>query len=80
MTTGSLAVVVEFAILVDVETMQADAEVKHCAPHLCQAIPGWNMVEDSDNSTEKGMQKKKGFHIYKSWPGQILRLTLGWKT
>ena len=23
------------------------------------------MVEDSDNSTEKGMQKKKGFHIYK---------------
>ena len=45
MATSSLAVVVKFTVLVDVESVQAEAEVKHCAPHLCQAIPGRNMVD-----------------------------------
>ena len=38
MPAGSLAVVVELPALVDVEPVQAEAEVKHCPPQLCQPI------------------------------------------
>ena len=35
---GSLAVVVELPALVDVQPVQAEAELKHCPPQLCQAV------------------------------------------
>ena len=35
MTPSSLAVVVELAVLVDVEPVHPDAQLEHCAPQLC---------------------------------------------
>ena len=38
MSPGSLAVVVELPELVDVEPVEAEAELKHRPPQLCQPV------------------------------------------
>ena len=57
MSTSGLAVVVELPALVDVEPVQAEAEVKHCPPQLGQARAGIFLVQEIE--TRQGWTKEE---------------------
>ena len=60
MAAGSLAVVVEVAGLVDVEPVQPEPELQHCAPHLGHALSVWDVVGVDDSEKGKGREKGQG--------------------